>query len=190
MDGWMGGGVIHFRLAWHLRTFVSSSSHLMPRLLSHSPSLEPQHLSAYNKDKLHMGKGMYVCHEAIGIEPHLLDISSAPLLPSTALLAYPSYRRDTSLTASYPAVMRTMASSEKIRLPVPVTRQPRKTMQRFCVDHVKSIYGTPYSRISNRGSISGWTGGREGVAVRSCCTGRPCPACRGPCGRGPCASDP
>jgi hypothetical protein len=58
--------------------------------------------------------------------------------------------------------------------------QDLKTMQRFSVDHVKSIY-----------LLVSWSLKEGGRDQRSCCT---CRACRhgrrDPCFRGPCGNDP
>lgn len=70
------------------------------------------------------------------------DDNSPPPLPplSPTLAACASYRLLASRTASYPAVSSTMAMRDAISEPVPVTRQRSKTMHKFVVSHVKSIY--------------------------------------------------
>jgi hypothetical protein len=74
--------------------------------------------------------------------PEVYEIQNSPLaspLLSTTLPAYASYLRLASRTASYPAVISTIARSDTISEPVPVMRHPRKTMHRFVVSHVNSI---------------------------------------------------
>jgi hypothetical protein len=75
-----------------------------------------------------------------------LPLKSSPFLLSPCVAAYASYRLDASRTASYPAVSSTIARSDTIRLPVPLMRQPRKTMHRSVVSHVKSICLFPCQR--------------------------------------------
>jgi hypothetical protein len=73
---------------------------------------------------------------------YVYEMENSPLTSprlSLSFPAYASYLRLASLTASYPAVINTIARSDTISEPVPVMRHPRKTMQRFVVSHVKSI---------------------------------------------------
>lgn len=118
--------------------------------------------------------------------PSNVGDEDSPLGPSITPFAYPSYLLEISLTASYPAVSRTTASSEKMSDPVPEMCHEGKTMQRSVVSQVNSIcFGKSAHNRFGRRVVMG--------VVHSCCTlarRRPCQACRGPYGRDPCVNDP
>lgn len=98
-----------------------------------------------------------------------------------------SYCRVICLVPSYPAARSTITTREPRREIGPVTRHREKTMQRFFVDQVNSIYRqSVISNILRKGGERSCHDPRRKSSHSYYTALLPCPCRRGRDGRGPC----